>query len=74
MRLPGAADARRARNGNVRPPDTEADIEISLHHAREALSADEWQVRHGAGHSMALEDALTTAEQPSPSARSHPSE
>jgi predicted ATPase/class 3 adenylate cyclase len=61
--LLGSADARRERNGNLRPPDTETDIELSLSKARRALSADEWRLHHERGHEMPLEDALTAVEQ-----------
>jgi tetratricopeptide (TPR) repeat protein len=68
VHLLGAADARRERNGNLRPPDTEVDMEVSIRHAREALSEEEWRLHHERGHALPLEDALTTAEQSPPSA------
>jgi predicted ATPase/class 3 adenylate cyclase len=61
VRLIGASDANRERNGTRRSPTQEAEVHAPFAEARAALPPDVWDHEYQLGYSMTVEDALTEA-------------
>jgi predicted ATPase/class 3 adenylate cyclase len=61
VRLLGAADAMRERNGAPRSPTQDAEIARPFAGAREAMPPQRWRREYAAGQNMTVEKALTEA-------------